>query len=151
MRLRLFDTGYYLSTMTEAESRRSDSDGRPLGLLAVVTGVSGMAAAIALMLWVGRRNPSRLILLMFAIWVSAPFVALLAAQHYATRSSPRILKTLRALTVVVALVTVAAYAYVAFGPSRPQPAFTFLVTPPLSVLAVLLVLGLVALRSRASV
>jgi hypothetical protein len=120
--------------------------------MALVTGVIGMAAAIALMLWVGRRNPSHLLLLMFALWVSAPFVALLVAQTaFASRWSPLVLTTLRALTVVVAIGTVAAYANVAFGPPRAQPAFTFLVAPPLSMLAALLVLGLVALRSRASV
>ena len=55
---------------------------RATALIAVVAGAGG---SIAFMLRVGQRNQSRLLLLVFAIWVLAPFLTLWMANTLAKR------------------------------------------------------------------
>src|SRR5258705_10532634 len=53
-----------------------------LGLLhavALSAVVVGAMVSVGLMLWVGHRNPSRILLALFVIWVLSPFMALLLA------------------------------------------------------------------------
>jgi hypothetical protein len=116
---------------------------RKAGLLTLAIGAAG---ALGLMLYTGRRNPSTLLMAMFAIWVLAPFVALALADAASKQWSDLTRTTLYALMFVITFETLAAYAYIAFGPSRPQPAFTFLVLPPASVL-----LSAIVLRTAAAI
>jgi pheromone shutdown protein TraB len=136
--------------MTGAGSDTSDNRREMLHATARIAALVGAIVSIALMLWVGRRNSSWLLLLLFAIWVSAPFVALAAAQMTLARPWSALTRAaMRGLTIAVAIGTLATYAWVAFGPPRAQPAFAFIVTPPLSMLVVVIGLGLTALWSRA--
>jgi hypothetical protein len=123
---------------------------RSVRIAATVAAIVGAAGSIALMLWVGRHNKSHLLLLLFGLWVSAPFVALTAAQlTHARQWSAPTRATLDGLTIAVAIGTLATYARVAFGGPRSQAAFAFIVTPPLSMLVVVAGLGVAALWSRA--
>ena len=114
---------------------------RKAGLLAIVIGGVG---SVFLTLYTGRRNPSALLMAVFAIWVLLPFVALAAADAMSTNWSALTRTVLYALMFVTAIDTLGTYGYVAFGPPRPQPAFWFLVVPPASLLLIAILLRTVA-------
>jgi hypothetical protein len=115
---------------------------RTAGLVAIAIGGLGSAG---LTLYTGRRNPSALLMAVFVIWVLIPFVALAAADAMSKQWSALTRTALYALMFVVTLDSLGTYGYVAFGPPRPQPAFAFLVVPPVSVLLCAIVLRVAAL------
>lgn len=116
---------------------------RVVALIAVVVGAVG---SVGLMLWVGHRNPSRLLLLLFAIWDLSPFMALLLAHMVSKRWSVITRATLHIVMLVLALSSLALYADVVWRP-RPQPAFRFLVVPFGSWLLIVIVIPIAALIS----
>jgi len=79
------------------------------------------------MLYIGRRNPSFLLLVLFTGWVLSPFVALLLAHRVANRW-PVPGRALDALALFLSLGSLAIYTTV-FVTSPPKPAFWFLVVP----------------------
>jgi len=120
---------------------------RVTGLIAVLVGAVG---SVGLMLYVGRRNESRILLILFALWVLSPFVALVWANVVSKRW-PVHTPTLYSLMLVLTLGTLALYADVAFWRPRPKPASVFLLVPPVSWLVIAiaaLVSGRLARRSR---
>jgi hypothetical protein len=120
----------------------------PLRAVALIAAVAGAGGSVGLMLWVGHRNPSRLLLALFAIWDIAPFVALVWANMVAKRWSVLTRATLYSVTLVITLGSLAIYGDVAFGPPRSTPAFMFLVVPPGSWLLMTIVVPIAALTSR---
>jgi hypothetical protein len=70
------------------------------------------------MLYAGRRNPSRLLVLVFAAWVLSPFVAAILAWAKLERWSAPVSATLYVTTLVVALASVCVYGAVALGHLR---------------------------------
>jgi hypothetical protein len=117
--------------------------------VARIAAIVGLIGAIGLMLFVGRRNDSHLLLAVFAIWVGWPFAALLASHAtFAKTWSPLTRATLDILMIAVSVGTMAAYASVALRPPRARSAFLFVIVPPLTVAIVVLVLGAVALLAR---
>jgi len=79
------------------------------------------------MLFVGRRNSSKLLLAIFTVWVLSPFALLLWAN---ARSG------LHALTLIIAVSSLLAYGFVAFGPTQAKPAATFVFVPPVDWLLI---------------
>jgi hypothetical protein len=116
---------------------------RAVALTAVVIGAFG---SVALMFWVGHRNPSRVLLFLFLVWVLAPFVALLLADRVSKRWSVITRMTLYSVMLIITLGSLACYGDVVLRP-RPQPAFTFLVIPPASWLLMTIVVATAALIS----
>jgi len=114
---------------------------RAVGSVCVVLGAVG---SIVLELIVGRHNNSAALLVMFAGWILSPFVALAVANRRSDRWAALTRTTLRWAMVVVPLASLAIYAYVAFGPPRPQPAAMFLIVPPASLLLIAAALGIAA-------
>jgi ACR3 family arsenite efflux pump ArsB len=110
--------------------------------------VAGAAGSLGLMFRVGARQNSLLLIVLFTGWVVSPFVALALAELASTRWSGLTRATLHGLMVVLAAGSVAIYADVAFGPSRPQPAFMFLMVPFGSWLLLTTVVPIAALVSR---
>ena len=144
-----------MSIKTPHEITSRASGGRPdagfLGLLrtvALIGAVAGAVGSVGLILWVGHRNPSRLLLALFVIWDIAPFIALVLANMTSQRWSVLTRATLYSVTLVITLGTLAIYGDVAFGPPRPTPAFMFLVVPPISWLLMTIVVPIGALISR---
>jgi hypothetical protein len=90
-----------------------------------VLAVAGAFGSIAAVLWVGRRNPSLLLMAMFVIWVAMPFGGLIWARAK------------RWVAVIVTMGSLALYGYAALGPPQPQVAKWFLL-PPLIWWAVIL-------------
>jgi hypothetical protein len=114
-----------------------------------IAAAAGLAGAVGSMLWVGRRNDSYLLLAVFAIWVSWPFVMLLATQGVFARTWRALTRVvLDVLMIATAAGTLAAYASVALGPPRARSAFLFVLVPPVSMVIVAVCLSAAALIAR---
>lgn len=97
--------------------------------------VTGAILSLALMFYVGQRQRSILLIVLFTGWVLAPFAALVLAQVTSERRRLRRARV-RVLSIVITLASVAIYGVVAFGPHRAQPARFFLVVPATSLLLI---------------
>jgi hypothetical protein len=132
-----------------AKASRGRPDGGFLRLLhavALIAVGAGAAGSVGLMLWVGHRNPSRVLLALFVIWDVSPFVALVLADIVSKRWSVLTRATLYCVMLVIALSSLALYGDVVWRP-RPQPAFLFLVVPLGSWLLMTIVVPVGALIS----
>jgi uncharacterized membrane protein YeiB len=85
---------------------------RKAGLLAIMIGGVG---SVAVTLYTGGRNPSVILMALFAIWVLLPFVALAAAAVMSAPWSALTRTALSAPMLVTTIDTLAIYGYVAFG------------------------------------
>ena len=108
---------------------------RAAALIAVPVGAVG---SVGLMLYAGRRNPSRILLLLFVIWVLSPFVAAALASVASNRWSVVTRATLYVAMLALTLGSLAIYGGVAVGYVKAKIGFVFLVVP----LASWLLLGL---------
>ncbi len=117
---------------------------RGAALIAVLTGVGGSAG---LMLRAGRRNDSRILLLLFGIWVLSPFMAAVLAHLVSKRWSAVARATLHVVMLVLTLGSSALYGAVVFGRPRAKTGFIFLVVPLGSWLLIALVVAMAALSS----
>src|SRR3954453_21178198 len=77
--------------------------------------VAGATASIAFMLQAGRRQQSRILLLLFAIWVLSPFIAAVTAMSFSNRWIGGTHSTLDLVMAVIALASPAVYGAVAKG------------------------------------
>ena len=137
-----------LGEMT-AEANRGRTGGGFLRLLHAValTAVAvGAIGSVGLMIWVGHRNPSRLLLALFVIWDLSPFIGLVLADMVSQRWSTITRATLYGAMLILALGSLALYGDVVLRP-RPQPAFRFLVVPLGSWLLMTIVVPIAALIS----
>ena len=130
----------------EMTSKVSGSLGllRAAALIAVLVGAVG---SVGLMLYVGRRNDSRILLVLFVLWVLSPFMVLVLANVVSKRWSVLTRATLYSAMLVLTLGSLAIYGDVALGPPRPKPAFVFLVVPLASWLLIAIVLPIAAILS----
>ena len=137
-----------LGEMTAKANRRRTGGGllRLLHGVALTAVVVGAIGSVGLMIWVGHRNPSRLLLALFVIWDLSPFVALVLADMVSQRWSVITRATLYGVMLILALGSLALYSDVVLRP-RPQPAFRFLVVPLGSWLLMTIVVPTAALIS----
>lgn len=139
------------SSEITARASRGRTNSGLLGLLrvvALIAVIAGAAGSVGLMLWVGRRNPSRLLLALFVIWDVAPFIALVLADIVSKRWSALTRATLYVVMLILALSSLAIYGDVVLRPPRSQPAFRFLVVPLASWLFMTIVVAMAAQISR---
>jgi hypothetical protein len=73
--------------MTSKVSRGRPEGGflGPLRSVAMIAVLAGAGSSFGLMLRVGRRNDSRILLVLFGIWVLSPFGALVSANVVSKR------------------------------------------------------------------
>jgi hypothetical protein len=102
---------------------------RAAGMVAILAGAIG---SVGFVFYYGQRNPSRLLIVLFAVWALSPFVALFAADRRSARWPPQTRATLYGVMLVIAAGSLATYANAALGPPRAQGAFAFVIVPPLS-------------------
>jgi hypothetical protein len=136
--------------MTSNVSRGRTAGGF-LGLLhaaALIAVVAGAVGSVGLMLRAGHRNPSRLLLVLFALWVLSPFIALVLVNMGSKRWSVLTQATLHTVMLVLTVGSLAIYGDVALGPPRVKAAFVFVVVPPASWLLIAIVVPIAALISR---
>jgi hypothetical protein len=143
-----------MSINGRGESTSEVSRGRPkrgfLGVLraaALIAVLAGAAGSLGLMLHAGRRNDSRILLVLFTIWVLSPFVALVLADVVSKRWSALTRATLHSVMLVLPLGSLAIYGDVALGPPRAKTAFVFVVVPPASWLLIAIAVPIAALIS----
>ena len=117
---------------------------RGAALIAVLAGAGG---SVAMMLHVGRRQQSRILLLLFGVWVLSPFVSAVAANSVSKHWAVVIRATLYVVMVVLTLGSLAIYGYVAFEHAKVKIGFVFLVVPLASWLLTVIVVGTAALIS----
>jgi hypothetical protein len=118
---------------------------RLMGLIALPVGAIG---SVGLTLYAGRHNNSRILPLLFALWVLSPFVALLWANVVSKSWTVVTRAVLHSVMLVLALGSFAIYANIALGPPRAKAAFAFVVVPPASWLLIAIVVPLAAQISR---
>jgi hypothetical protein len=109
-----------------------------------MTSVAASVAAVGLMLFAFRRNPSDLLRVIFIVWVSFPFALLMIGNVLAKRWSDRTRATIQYLTLVVSPFSVLIYLWVVLRPRQAQGAFAFIALPPISVMFIVLVVAMVA-------
>lgn len=107
----------------------------------------GAVGSVALFLYAGRAAP-RSLWLPFVLWVVSPYALLWIASAASKRWSPLTQAALQGVSPVIALASLALYAIATFGPSRARPAPFFVIVPPASWLLIAIVLGVGALASR---
>jgi hypothetical protein len=117
---------------------------RQLRAAALIAVVAGAVGSVGLMLHAGRRNASRILLVLFAFWVLSPFVALLLANVVSKRWPVPTRATLYSLMLVLTLGSLAVYGYVALGVPRAKTASVFVVVPPASWLLIAIVVPIAA-------
>jgi hypothetical protein len=135
--------------MTSKVSRGKRESGF-LGLLrgaALIVVLAGAGGALGLMLHAGRRNDSRILLVLFAIWDLSPFMALVFAGVISKRWPVLTRAALYSVMLVLTLGSLAIYGDVALGPPRAKTAFVFLVVPLASWLLIAIVVPIAALIS----
>ena len=136
------------------EMASNESQGKPearflsvLRAAALIALLVGAVGSVGLMLRAGHRNPSRLLLVLFALWVLSPFIALVLANMVSKRWSVLTRATLYTVMLVLTVGSLAIYGDVALGPPRTKAAFVFVVVPPASWLLIAIVVPIAALIS----
>jgi len=126
-------------------NRKKKAEARPAanGLLkvAVPLTLAGGVVSLGLMLWVGHRNSSVVLIALFTVWVTSPFVMLLWALRAAKGWPPARGKLVRRVMISVSLGSVLVYATTTFLMHLAKPAAPFLFVPFASWWIVALFLG----------
>jgi hypothetical protein len=129
------------------------TEGRFLGLrtAALIAVLAGAVGSVGLLLRATNRNPSQLLVVLLAIWVVSPFVALLWTSIVSNGWSVLTRVTLHGVMLVVPLSSLAIYVADAIW-SRTSPGpFIFIPVPPLSWLfSALVVLAAALISDRRS-
>jgi hypothetical protein len=122
----------------------------PLRRATLLATLAGAAASLGFMLYAGRHNPSRLLVLLFSAWVLSPFAAAVLAWFKSERWSTMTRATLYMAMLVIVLLSVWVYGAVAPGHLRVKVGFVFLVVPLASWVLLVVAVAVSAVRSRRS-
>ena len=119
---------------------------RAVALLAAVTGAAG---SLGLILRAGERTP-RFLLVLFTIWVLAPFAALLWANVVSKLWSFLTRATLYCVTFIITLGSFAIYSeWVDIKPAGAAAnAFLFVAVPPASLVFMTILISIAAFLGR---
>ncbi len=136
--------------MTSELSRGRPESGFP-GLLRAAGPIvlaAGAAGSLGLMLYAGRHQNSRILLVLFAAWVLSPFMAAVLTNVVSQRGAVLNRATLNVTTLVIAVGSLAIYGDVAFGHTKAKIGFVFLMVPLASWLLIAVVVLIAALVPR---
>jgi hypothetical protein len=127
-----------------SEASRGRPDGGLLRAVSLVVVVAGAVGSLGLMFRAGQ-HPPRFLLVLFTIWVVTPFVALLWANIVSKRWSMVTRATLFAVTLVVALGSLAIYGeLIVLRPPGSRSTPLFVLVPPVSCVLMAIVIPLAA-------
>ena len=131
--------------------RRAEAGFSGLRAAASIAALAGAVGSVGFLLRATNRNPSQLLVLLLAIWVVSPFVAMLWASIVSTRWSVLTRITLYGVMLVVPLSSLAIYVADAIWPRTSPGPFVFIPVPPASSLfSALAVLAAALISSRRS-
>jgi hypothetical protein len=120
---------------------------RSVALVAVVFGSIG---SVGLLRHAQQRTPPMLVVL-FVIWVVAPFALLAVANLFSKRWSRKVGLTLCIVTLIVTVASLAIYLDDNIAHRTAKAAFVWVAVPPASVLVSVIAVGIAALMgSRTS-
>jgi phosphate/sulfate permease len=117
---------------------------RSAALIALLAGAVG---SVGLLLRAGQASDQRMLLVLIAIWVLSPLVALAVADVFSKRWSATTRTVLYCVMLVVTLGSLAMYVDDAVRPRRAQAAFVFVVVPLASWLLMVVVIPIAAFAS----
>ena len=122
---------------------------RTAGLAAAVIGA---IVSVAMLVHVGTRSGSNkaqpVVMILMAIWVSSPYVLLVAGKAFSKSWSDLSRATLYWMMIVVAVISLAVYIPFGTGPVGPKPAAPFVAIPPLQWILIVVALLIAAGTSR---
>ena len=128
-----------------------DIDGGVRGLLrpaALVAAVAGAGGSVGLTLRAGQWSHSHVAVVLVALWVLAPLMALMVA-NIVSKGWPALTQaTLHGVTLVLALSSLAVYGEFGMMPSGAPRTFVFVIVPPVSWLLMTTVMSAAAVISR---
>jgi hypothetical protein len=107
---------------------------------AMISALVGAVGSVGLMLGAGFHPPVLLVAL-FIVWVSAPFLAVIVAIYLSRNWRNSVRRALYAITPVLTLVSLAIYGYGMAWPLASQPAFPYVALPIASWLLLAVALG----------
>jgi hypothetical protein len=116
----------------------------PLQAVALIAVLAGAVGSIGFMLRAGRHNSSRLLLVLFTVWVLSPFAVLLSAYAVSKRWSILTRRALYSVGLLIAVGPLGIYGEVALGPPRAHTASAFVVVPPASWLLIAMTVAIAA-------
>lgn len=120
---------------------------RSLHTAALSALVVGTIGSLAIMFREGQDTP-RFLLVLFTIWVFAPFAALFWANTVSKRWSVATRVTLYCVMLIVAFGSLAIYSeWIDIRPAGSANAFLFVVIPPISLIFSTVIVGIAALLS----
>jgi hypothetical protein len=114
---------------------------------ALIAVLAGAVASFGFMLRAGRRNHSRMLMAIMAVWVLSPFIALVWASLVSKCWPVLTRAAFYSVMLVVSLASLAVYGVDALRPPGAQAAFVFVVFPPVSWLLIAIVVALAAFIS----
>jgi hypothetical protein len=115
--------------------------------VALIAMIVGAAGSVTLMLYAGRRQESRILIVLFGIWVLSPFVAGVVASSVSKRWMVVARAVLDMVIIVLTLGSLAIYGDVAFGYTKAKVGFIFLVVPLASWLLIAVAVATAAVIS----
>ena len=127
---------------------RASPNRSPLRTVARIAVAIGAVGSVALMFRSIHRNPSRLLIVIFVLWVLTPFAALAFADVMSARLPRRVRAALYGVMLLVALASSAVYVADAIWPRKAQAAYVYVAFPPVSFLFSAIVLSTAGLLSR---
>ena len=110
--------------------------------------VVGAVGAVALTLYAGRGNNLPFLMILMSGWVFAPFFGFALASRLSGRWPTSTRTALDFLILVIAVASLAVYAYDAFGPPHAQRATPYVAVPIASWLLMLIGVAIAALIAR---
>ena len=119
-----------------------------LGFAALCSILMGGFGSVVFMHSVGRHNTSAVLVTLFTVWVSLPFVASAWLWWAIVRSSLVAKAAYYSLIVAISLGSLAVYGFVVLGSRMAKPAFPFLVTPLVSWIVVAFLTASVVSKKR---
>jgi uncharacterized membrane protein YsdA (DUF1294 family) len=119
------------------------------GLLvtALMATVFGAVGSVGLLRH-AQEHPPPLLVVLFVIWVAAPFAALAVANIMSTRWPRRVRLTLYVATILVASASIAVYLDDNISHRTAKKAFVYVAVPPVSVIACAVAVAAVAVAAK---
>jgi hypothetical protein len=108
----------------------------------------GAAGTLALMLRAGGRSRPLILVPLFTAWDLSPFALLLLADRFSNRWQAATRSALYYVSIAVTIASLAYYVADVFWPRKAQPAFPYVMAPPVAWAFIAIVMAAVALSSR---
>jgi len=138
-----------MTTQLKIGNGRDERSARLLSIISKVATVVSAIGSVALLLYLGRRNKSIVLMVLFSIWVLAPFVGSLLLNALIAKRGSAIARTaLHVAMLILAFASLALYADTVLRPPVSQPVFRFVLFPVVSCVLIIIVVVTAAFVSR---